>query len=66
MAAGNTGGDPVAGLLTCAPVNAWFSIINGRMVIEQGEITGVDIKALVKQHNEQAERLLRKAAVQED
>ncbi len=60
------GGDPVAGLLTCAPVNAWFSIINGRMVIEQGEITGVDIKALVKQHNEQAERLLRKAAVQED
>ena len=60
------GGDSVAGLLTCAPVNAWFSIINGRMVIEQGEITGVDIKALVKQHNEQAERLLRKAAVQED
>jgi 8-oxoguanine deaminase len=50
--------------LTCAPVNAWFSIINGRMVIEQGEIIGVDLKALVKQHNEHAERLLRKAAVQ--
>ena len=46
------GGDHVAGLLTCAPVNAWFSIINGRMVIEQGEIIGVDLKALVKQHNE--------------
>ena len=60
------GGDPVAGLLTCAPVNAWFSIINGRMVIEQGEIIGVDLEALVKQHNEQAERLLRKAAVQEN
>ena len=58
------GGDPVAGLLTCAPANAWFSIIDGRMVIEQGEIIGVDLKALVKQHNEQAERLLRKAAVQ--
>jgi 8-oxoguanine deaminase len=58
------GGDPVAGLLTCAPVNAWFSIINGCMVIKQGEIIGVDLKALVKQHNEQAERLLRKAAVQ--
>ena len=58
------GGDPVAGLLTCAPVNSWFSIIDGRMVIEQGEIIGVDLKALVKQHNEQAERLLRKAAVQ--
>jgi cytosine/adenosine deaminase-related metal-dependent hydrolase len=60
------GGDAVAGLLTCAPVNAWFSIINGRMVIEQGEIIGVDLKALVKQHNEQAERLLRKAAAQEN
>ena len=58
------GGDHVAGLLTCAPVNAWFSIINGRMIIEQGDIIGVDLKALVKQHNEQAERLLRKAAVQ--
>ena len=58
------GGDPVAGLLTCAPVNAWFSIIDGHMVVEQGEVIGVDLKALVQQHNEQAERLLRKAAVQ--
>ncbi len=56
------GGDPVAGLLTCAPVNAWCSIINGRTVIEQGEITGLDLPTLVKQHNEQAARLLRKAA----
>jgi cytosine/adenosine deaminase-related metal-dependent hydrolase len=60
------GGDPVAGLLTCAPVNAWLSIINGRMVIEQGEIIGVDLETLVKQHNEQAARLLRKAAVQDN
>ena len=56
------GGDLVAGLLTCAPVNAWCSIINGRTVIEQGQISGLDLPALVKQHNEQAERLLRRAA----
>jgi hypothetical protein len=31
-------------------------------VIEQGEISGLDLPALIKQHNEQAERLLRKAA----
>ena len=55
------GGDPVAGLLTCAPVNAWCSIINGRAVIEQGEITGLDLPTLIKQHNEQAARLLRRA-----
>ena len=57
------GGDPVAGLLTCAPVNAWCSIINGRTVIEQGEISGLDLPTLIKRHNEQAARLLRKAAV---
>jgi len=56
------GGDLVAGLLTCAPVNAWCSVINGRTVIEQGEITGLDLPTLIKQHNEQAARLLRKAA----
>jgi cytosine/adenosine deaminase-related metal-dependent hydrolase len=60
------GGDPVAGLLTCAPGTAWLSIINGRMVIEQGEIIGVDLETLVEQHNEQAARLLRKAAVQDN
>ncbi len=56
------GGDRVAGLLTCAPVNACYSIINGRVVIEQGEITGLDLESLVTQHNQQAARLLRKAA----
>ena len=57
------GGDRVAGLLTCAPVNACYSIINGRVVIEQGEITGLDLPTLITQHNQQAQRLLRKAAV---
>jgi len=56
-------GDRVAGLLTCAPVNACYSIINGRVVIEQGEITGLDLPTLITQHNQQAQRLLRKAAV---
>ena len=55
------GGDRVAGLLTCAPVNVWCSIINGRIVVQQGEITGLDLPELIKQHNQQAERLLRKA-----
>jgi 8-oxoguanine deaminase len=55
------GGDRVAGLLTCAPVNVWCSIINGRIVVQKGEITGLDLPELIKQHNQQAERLLRKA-----
>ena len=56
------GGDLVAGLLTCAPVNAWLTVINGRVVLEQGEITGLDLPDLVKQHNQQAQRLLQKAS----
>ena len=59
------GGDRVAGLLTCAPVNACYSIIDGRVVIEQGEITGLDLPSLISQHNQQAERLLAKAAAYE-
>lgn len=54
--------DPVAGLLTCAPVCAWLSIIDGQPIIEQGEITGLDLAALVQQHNLQSEHLLQRAA----
>jgi cytosine/adenosine deaminase-related metal-dependent hydrolase len=55
------GADPVAGLLTCASVNAWYSLIDGRVVIEHGEISGLDLPALVGQHNEQAQRLMQRA-----
>ena len=56
------GGDLVAGLLTCAPVNAWLTVINGRVVLEQGEITGLDLPDLINQHNQQAQRLLQMSA----
>jgi cytosine/adenosine deaminase-related metal-dependent hydrolase len=55
------GGDPVAALLTCAPTNAWMSVINGRCVLEQGRIVDLDLPALVEQHNHHAARLLQKA-----
>ena len=55
-------GDRVAALLTCAPVGAWLSLIDGKIVIEQGEIPGLDLDALVQQHNQQAQRLLSRAA----
>jgi cytosine/adenosine deaminase-related metal-dependent hydrolase len=56
-----SGGDRVAGLLTCAPVHAWLVVINGRVVIERGQIAGLDLESLITQHNKQAERLLQKA-----
>lgn len=50
--------DPVASLLTCAPGRVWYSIINGRIVVEQGEIPGLDIDSLIAQHNQISQRML--------
>jgi len=51
-------GDPVASLLTCAPGRVWYSIINGRIVVERGEIPGLDIDSLIAQHNQISQRML--------
>ena len=53
--------DPVTSLLTCAPAQAWLSMINGQVVVENGEIPGLDIEALVTRHNELSNTLLEKA-----
>jgi len=53
--------DPVAALLTCAPARVWLSMINGQLVVENGEIPGLDIEALVARHNELSNALLEKA-----
>ena len=53
--------DPVAALLTCAPARVWLSMINGRLVVENGDIPGLDIDALVTRHNELSSGLLEKA-----
>ncbi len=55
-------GDPVAGLVTCTPVGAWLSIIDGRIVIERGAIVDLDLPALVAEHNRHARRLLDRSA----
>ena len=56
--------DPVASLLTCAPGIAWLSAINGEVVVENGEVPGLDIKSLVTRHNQLSRQLLEKAAAQ--
>lgn len=56
--------DPVASLLTCVPGSAWLSVINGEVVVENGEVPGLDIKSLVTRHNRLSRQLLEKAAAQ--
>jgi len=50
--------DPVAALMTCSPVRAWTSVINGRLVVDDGVLLGVDLPALVRRHNLASQRLL--------
>ncbi len=53
--------DLVASLLTCAPALVWLSVINGKIIVRDHELLGVDIEGLVIKHNQLAHRLLQKA-----
>ena len=46
-----SGWDPVAALLLCAPVRIDRSWVHGRTVVEDGELTTVDVPSLVELHN---------------
>ena len=49
--------DPVGALLLCASDNADYTIVNGRVVVRQGEITTVDMGPLIERHNQLAQAL---------
>lgn len=51
-------GDPLAALLTCAPASAWLSVINGRSVVEDGQLVGLDLGPLIERHNRLSQQLL--------
>jgi 8-oxoguanine deaminase len=43
--------DPVAALVFCTPTNVAYSIINGRVVVRDGELTTIDAPVLRERHN---------------
>ncbi len=49
--------DPVAALLLCASPQADYTIVHGQVVVRQGELTTVDLSALVQTHNRMATSL---------
>jgi cytosine/adenosine deaminase-related metal-dependent hydrolase len=55
--AGGAVHDPVGALLLCASDNADYTIVNGRVVVRQGEITTVDMGPLIERHNQLAMQL---------
>jgi cytosine/adenosine deaminase-related metal-dependent hydrolase len=43
--------DPLGALLLCASAQAAYTIVNGRIVVRQGQLTTVDLGPLVERHN---------------
>ena len=49
--AGGAVHDPVGSLLLCASAQAAYTIVNGRVVVREGQLTTVDLGPLVERHN---------------
>jgi 8-oxoguanine deaminase len=49
--------DPLAALLFCHPGKVALSIINGRVIVEDGQLVEVDVPALVSRHNDLSREL---------
>ena len=55
--AGGAVHDPVASLLLCASPQAAYTIVNGRVVVREGQLTTVDLPGLIEKHNRLALQL---------
>ncbi|MEY3124084.1 MAG: hypothetical protein RLZZ573_604, partial [Pseudomonadota bacterium] len=53
--------DPVGALLLCASPQAAYTIVNGRVVVRQGQLATVDLGTLVEKHNRLAVQLAESA-----
>ena len=55
--AGGAVHDPVASLLLCASPQAAYTVVNGRVVVREGQLATVDLGPLVERHNRLATAL---------
>jgi cytosine/adenosine deaminase-related metal-dependent hydrolase len=53
--------DPLGSLVLCAPSGVDLSVIDGRVVVQDGQIPGLDLERLIARHNELALEMVRKA-----
>ena len=53
--------DPLAALLFCTPPNVDLSIVNGKVVVRDGELLGLDLASTIAEHNRLALELLESA-----
>ncbi len=50
--------DPVAATLFCAPSRAWYTVVHGRVVVDQGRLATVDMAPVVRDHNRFARQMV--------
>ena len=56
--AGGAVHDPVAALVFCHPQNVDFSMVNGRLLVKDGQPVHIDLPMLVEEHNRAARKLV--------
>ena len=50
--------DPLAALVFCTPQRVDLSVINGRVVVEDGHLLTVDLEPVIERHNRIAQELV--------
>ncbi|MCA9937679.1 MAG: 8-oxoguanine deaminase [Anaerolineales bacterium] len=50
--------DPMAALVFCAPQQVDLSVINGRIIVEDGELRTLDLIPVIRRHNAISQRLI--------
>ncbi len=50
--------DPLASLALCSSATAAYTIVNGRVVVREGQLATLDLGPLLERHNELAQRLV--------
>jgi 8-oxoguanine deaminase len=53
--------DPLAALVFCTPQQVDLSVINGRIVVEEGHLLPVELAPVIERHNRIAQRLVEEA-----
>ena len=61
--AGGAVHDALASLLLCAPAPAAYTVVNGRVVVERGELVTLELGSLVERHNHLARELAQRVSL---
>lgn len=51
--------DPVAAVLLCQPPSVDYSVINGKIVVKEGQLITVDLMPHLEKHNAIAAKMIR-------